>query len=219
MIFLLTLLLLYPFSHPQEIIELPKPKYKGEISVEEAIFKRRSIRKFKKKPLTLQEVSQLLWASGGITCNGVTGPTRSYPSAGACYPLEIYLLAGDVEKLPPGLYKYLWEEHKLKLIKKGDYRRELMKAAYGQNMISEAPISIIFTAIYSRTTFRYGERGKTRYVHIDLGHAGQNLHLQAEALKLGTVAIGAFHDESIRKILDLKAEEIPLYIMPVGEPH
>ena len=196
-------------------IKLPPPRYKGKLSVEEAIYRRRSIRRYKDVPLTLQEVSQLLWAGAGATIDGVTGATRAYPSAGATYPLELYLVAGKVEGLEAGLYHYDWRNHKLILLKRGDLRRELTGAALGQRMVRDAPISLVFTAVYTRTTRRYGERGKTRYVHMDMGHAGQNIHLQAEALDLGTVVIGAFRDEAVKSILGLKNQE-PLYIMPVG---
>ena len=197
-------------------IKLPSPKYKGLISVEEEIFNRKSIRYYKELPLTIKEVSQLLWAAGGVTGDGLTGATRAYPSAGACYPLRIYLVTGSTKKLEPGIYRYVYSNHSLKLLKKGDYRKELTEASHGQRMILNAPISIIFTAEFSRTIARYGKRGKERYVSMDLGHAGQNVHLQAEALGLGTVVVGAFNDIKVKKLLEL-ADEKPLYIMPVGK--
>lgn len=197
------------------IIQLPKPQLKGKISVEEAIYNRRSIRNYASAPLTLEEVSQLLWASGGATCDGVTGATRAYPSAGANYPLEIYLVVGNVTELEPGVYHYLWKEHGIELKNSGDKRAQLSGASWFQQMIKNAPISIVFTAIYERTTGRYGKRGEN-YVCMDLGHAGQNVHLQAESLGLGTVVIGAFGDDSVKEILGLSKDEVPLYIMPVG---
>lgn len=196
-------------------IRLPSPKHKGEVSVEEAIFKRRSVRSYRNEPLTLEEVSQLLWAGGGVTIDGITGATRAYPSAGGIYPLEIYLVAGNVKGLTPGIYHYKWQRHTISLVKRGDFREELTTAAFGQRMIMNAPISIVFTGLYSRTTRRYGTRGETRYVPMDVGGAGQNIHLQTEALGLGTVIIGAFYDEKVKEILGTK-DETPLYIMPVG---
>lgn len=186
------------------------------MSVEEAIYKRKSIRYYKKLPLTTEEVSQLLWAAAGVTIDSITGATRCYPSAGASYPLEVYLIAGDVKGLKPGIYHYKYSIHALKLLKKGDYRKQLTRAASGQRMVSNAPISLVFTALYSKTVSRYGERGRFRYIPMDLGHAGQNVYLQAEALGLGTVVIGAFKDEAVKKILNLTNEH-PLYIMPVGK--
>lgn len=198
-------------------IKLPPPKHKGNVSVEEAIFKRRSIRRYKGVALTLEEVSQLLWAAGGKTIDGITGATRSYPSAGGLYPLEIYLVVGSVKGLSGGIYHYNWREHTIRMLKEGDFRQELTNASLGQGMIKDAPVSLIFTAVYSRTTDRYGKRGEIRYVPMDVGGAGQNVHLQAEALGLGTVIIGAFWDREVKEILGVKNEE-PLYIMPVGRP-
>lgn len=197
-------------------MRLPSPKYRGKVSVEEAIFKRRSIRRYKDELLTLEDVSQLLWAAGGMTVDAITGATRAYPSAGGIYPLKIYLVAGEVDGLAPGIYHYNWKEHTINQVKEGDLRRQLMLSALGQKMIGDAPVSIVITAVYSRTTRRYGKRGELRYVPMDVGHAGQNIHLQAEALGLGTVVIGAFRDEAVKGVLGVKDEQ-PLYIMPVGK--
>jgi SagB-type dehydrogenase family enzyme len=198
-------------------IRLPSPRYKSKVSLEEAIFKRRSIRRYKDEPLTLEEVSQLLWAAGGKTIDGLTGATRAYPSAGGIYPLEIYLVAGNVKGLTGGIYRYRWQDHTITLVKEGDFRKQLMLAALGQRMVANAPINLVFTAVFSRTTRRYGKRGEVRYVPMDVGGAGQNVHLQGEALGLGTVIIGAFIDVAVKKVLGVK-DEVPLYIMPVGRP-
>ncbi|UCC94882.1 MAG: SagB/ThcOx family dehydrogenase [Candidatus Omnitrophota bacterium] len=195
-------------------IKLPSPRLESTVSVERAIFQRKSIRAYGDGPLTLQEVSQLLWAGGGVTIDGISGPTRAYPSAGGLYPLEIYLVAGKVKGLAPGIYQYHWKEHSVVLVSQKDVRGELSRAAFGQKMIQHAPVSLVFTAVYRRSA-RYGERGKIRYVPMDMGGAGQNIHLQAEALGLGTVIVGAFDDDGVKKILGIGHEE-PLYIMPVG---
>lgn len=195
-------------------VKLPPPRYESPVSVEEAIFTRKSVRRYGEESLTLEEVSQLLWAAGGATCDGITGATRAYPSAGARYPLEIYLIVGDVEGLSPGIYRYHWEKHELSIVREGDLRPQLMQACYGQRMVGQAPASLLFTANYRRTTGQYGKRGE-RYVHMDTGHAGENVHLQAEALGLGTVVMGAFLDEAVKRTVGLKDEE-PLYVMPVG---
>ncbi|MEO0086587.1 MAG: SagB/ThcOx family dehydrogenase [candidate division WOR-3 bacterium] len=191
-------------------VKLPKPRYKSDVSVEEALLKRRSIRSYKKAPLTLEEVSQLLWAAYGITTDW---GGKTCPSAGATYPLVIYLVAGEVKDLKPGVYQYLPEEHSIKLILEKDVRKELMAAAWQQEYILNAPINIIIAANYERTTSHYGERG-IRYVHMEVGHCGQNIHLQCETMGLGTVVIGAFNDKEVKKILKIK--EDVLYIMPVG---
>ncbi len=198
-----------------EVITLPKPIHKGTVSVEEAIFRRKSVRDFSGKALSLQEVSQLLWAAGGKTVDGITGPTRAYPSAGAIYPLDIYLVAGNVTGLIPGIYHYEWMKNQLKLVKKGDLRGSLARAALSQRMIQDAPVTIVVTAQYDKTLRRYGKRGMERYVAMDTGHLGQNIHLQAEGMGLGTVMVGAFIDRDVKEILGT-ADELPVYMMPVG---
>lgn len=193
-----------------EKIKLPEPKKQSDVSVEEAIAARRSRRQYAKGALTLTEISQLLWAAQGITNSR---GFRAAPSAGATYPLETYLVAGKVEGLDAGLYHYELKEHRLTKVQDGDRRRALCQAAWGQDMITEAPISLVFAAIYERTTGRYGERG-IRYIHMEVGHVGENVHLQCETMGLGTVVIGAFSDGAVKKALGI--EEEPLYIMPVG---
>lgn len=204
------LFLTFLYSQKGGKVKLPKPRYESEISVEEALLKRRSIRSYKKSPLTLEEVSQLLWAAYGITADW---GGKTCPSAGATYPLVIYLVAGEVKDLKSGLYQYIPEEHSLKLVLEKDVRKELMEAAWQQEYILNAPINIVIAANYERTTFRYGERG-IRYVHMEVGHCGQNIHLQCETMGLGTVIIGAFNDKEVKRILKIK--EDVLYIMPVG---
>jgi len=201
----------------QKIIFLPKPKVKGTISLEETIKKRRSRRSFLDKSLTLEQVSQLLWAAQGIT-DERTG-FRASPSGGACYPLDLYLVVGknSVEGLEAGVYHYIVSNHSLEIHLSGDKRRALVLASLGQMFIARAPISIVTTVEYSRITSRYGQRG-VRYAHIEVGHVGENIYLQAEAMGLGTVAIGAFSDGMVAKVLSLPKEHEPLYIMPVGYP-
>jgi len=190
-------------------IKLPKPKEKGLTSIEETLNQRRSVRDYKKGPLSLEEISQILWAASGKNLY-----RRTSPSAGATYPLEIYLAAGEVEGLEPGLYQYSYSRHSLEGIKEQDIRERLARATLGQGMIEEAPIDIIVAADYGRTTGHYGQRG-IRYVHMEVGHVGQNISLQANALSLGTVMIGAFEDKQVKEILGIKEE--PLYIIPVGK--
>ncbi len=171
-----------------KLIKLPEVIQKGEISVEEALTRRRSVRAYKDLPLSLEQVSQLLWAAQGITEPSLN--FRTAPSAGALYPLEVYLLSGNIIGLPAGLYRYIPEQHVLILVSEGDKRQELFQASLRQSSIRNAPGVLIFTAVMERTTRRYGERG-IRYVHMEAGHASQNVYLQAAVLGLGTVAIGA----------------------------
>jgi len=186
------------------VIALPRAETGGAISVEEALHRRQSHRSFQPENLTLRQLSQLLWAAS-------TGP-----SAGATYPIDIFAVVGArrVENLEPAIYQYLGE-HSLGLHAEGDRREPLARAALGQDFVAKAPMSIVFAATYERTTARYGRRGQ-RYVHIEVGHAGQNVYLQAEALGLGTVAVGAFEDAAVSRVLELPSAMLPLYIMPVG---
>ena len=203
--FLLTLSLF-----PQEIIRLPPPQTKGEKSLEEILFLRRSRRQYKKAPLKLKEVSQILWAGYGVTASW---GGKTVPSAGALYPLEIYIVVGDVLNLKKGIYKYQPQGHYLIKISNKDEREKLYKASLYQKWIKEAPLDIIICADFSKTTKKYGERGK-RYVYMEAGHCAQNIYLEVESLNLATVAVGAFQDKKIKKILNIKSQ--PLYIMPVG---
>ena len=159
--------------------------------------------------MSLEEVSQLLWASSGRNLY-----RRTAPSAGATYPLETYLVSGEVEELEPGIYRYTPTRHSLEITKEHDVRSRLSRAALGQGMVEEAPVNIIIAADYGRTTGHYGQRGN-RYVHMEVGHVGQNVSLQAIALGLGTVMIGAFGDKEVKEVLGINEE--PLYIIPVGK--
>jgi len=176
---------------------------------------RRSRRSYADEPLTMDELSQLLWAA-----QGVTSPYgfRTAPSAGGLYPLELYAVAGEggVEGLPAGAYRYVVGEHRLELSVEGDLKEELCQASVSQQYVAYAPVDLVFTGVYSRTTGKYGERG-IRYVHMEAGHAAQNVYLQAEALGLGAVVIGAFDDSWVRELLGAAVEEAPLYVMPVGK--
>jgi len=192
--------------------ELPEPRLQSEVSIEEALLKRRSVREYASVPLTLDQVSQLLWAAQGITSQR---GGRTAPSAGALYPLELYVAVGNVENLAPGVYKYKPEGHELVKISNDDVREELAKAALGQEWVREGAIDIVIAAVYERTTRKYGDRG-VRYVLIEAGHAAQNICLQAVALDLGTVTVGAFHDDQVRSTVGMTEGEVPLYVIPVG---
>lgn len=190
-------------------IRLPQPLTRGKVSVEEAISQRRSQRSFRDKDLSLDDISQLLWAGQGITEKKDGSGLRSAPSAGALYPMEIYVLTKN------GLYHYLPESHALESIGERDLRNELARASWGQSFVAEAALDIVICAVYQRVTSRYGERGR-RYTDIEAGHIAQNIHLQAVALGLGSVPIGAFSDSQVKNILNLLKDEVPLYIIPVG---
>ena len=174
------------------------------------------IREFKSDKISSDDLGKILWSAMGFQ-NLSTGG-RTAPSAGACYPLSCYAAIGKdgIEGIEEGLYYYSFRDHSLRKRLDGDLRHELARAALHQDFISVAPVSIIFTAVMSLTTDSYGERG-IRYVYIDLGHAAQNVLLQAVALEIGTVPVGAFHDDRVSDLLNLPKDEQPLYIIPVGK--
>jgi SagB-type dehydrogenase family enzyme len=198
----------------QITIILPQPDKTSEISIEEALSKRRSIRNYKDEPLNLKEISQILWVAQGITAPEFGG--RTAPSAGALYPLEVYLVVKNVNEIKAGVYKYLSESHKLIKVLEGDISKQLAQAALGQMFIADAPVILVFSGVFSRTTSKYSDHG-IQYVYMEVGHAAQNVCLQVQSLGLGTVTVGAFSDKEVKRILNMLEEETPLYIMPVGK--
>ena len=209
----------------QKVIKLPSPRLKGKFSLEEAILRRRSVRRYRREPLDLSQLSQILWSAQGIT--GTRG-FRATPSAGATYPLEVFAVIGKQgvimgdekqasEALPAGVYHYEPDSHSLSLHKATDLRPDLARASLDQEFIVEAPVVIVICALYHRTSSRYGRRAE-RYVNMEIGHAGENIHLQAVALGLATVEVGAFRDEEVKEVLGLEERMEALYIMPVGRP-
>ena len=193
---------------PVEEIPLPTPSQRGEVSLEEALTRRRSIREFTEEGLTWEEISGLLWAGQGIT-----DPRgfRTAPSAGALYPLELYVATGE------GVYHYSPQSHSLTMISPEDMRLGLWEAGLMQDALREAPAIIVIAAVYARTEGKYGPRAE-RYVHLEAGHAAQNILLQATALDLGAVPIGAFYDQKVQEVLALPSDHEPLYLIPVGHP-
>jgi SagB-type dehydrogenase family enzyme len=207
-------------DNKQIIYQLPDAENKGNVSVEEALCNRRSHRSYLKTRISAQDLSQILWAAYGITrplerYPEMRGGLRSAPSAGARYPLEIYVFAGNVSGMKSGVYKYVSQSHTLVCIIDKDMRKELSVAALYQKMLRIAPACLLFCAVFDRTTQGYGERGQ-RYVFAELGHSAQNVYLQAEALHLGTCATGAFNDDDVRRVIPLPDDEEPLYLMPIG---
>jgi SagB-type dehydrogenase family enzyme len=187
---------------------LPEPDLTGAISLEQTLALRRSIRAYTDRSLTSEEIGQLLWAAQGITRDW---GGRTAPSAGALYPLEIYTVSRD------GVGHYLPAGHRLELLSSADLRPALTTAALSQEPVSDAPVVFVITAVFSRVEQKYDERG-IRYVHLEAGHAAQNLLLQAVALDLGAVVIGAFDDSEVKRVLGLPTDHDPLYLIPTGHP-
>lgn len=196
-------------------MDLPKPRTDGDISLEKTIQQRRTIRSFTSEALTMEQLSQLLWAAQGITDD--RGLKRAAASGGALYPMDIYAVVGrdGVEGIEAGIYHYEPNDHSISLISKDDFKAELAEASLSQKWMARAPLNLVITAEYGRICGRYGERG-VRYAIIEAGHIGQNIFLQAEALSLGAGIVGAFEDERVIKAINIPANHEPLLIMPVG---
>jgi SagB-type dehydrogenase family enzyme len=196
-------------ASPPEVIALPAPERKGRLSLEETLAWRRSVREFAATPLTERELGQLLWAAQGITHpEGL----RTAPSAGALYPLELFVAT------PAGFFHYDPRRHQLRRRSERDLRRALYAAALEQESVLEAPAVFVIAGVYERTAGKYGPTRARRYVELEAGHAAQNLLLQAVALELGGVPLGAFEDAEVQKALALPADHRPLYLIPVGHP-
>jgi SagB-type dehydrogenase family enzyme len=190
-----------------EAVKLPPPRYDSEVSIEKALLERRSIRSFKEEPLTLNELSQILWAAQGIT--EPKKGLRTAPSARALFLIEVYVLPGNVTNLPMGTYKYQPQGHELIKIADGDKKAELFKAV-GHAPIKNAPAVLVFSGLSEKTQ-------RPAWMYLEAGHAAQNVYLQAVSLKLGGVVMGGFKDDDVRKVLNLTEKEQPLYIMPIGK--
>jgi SagB-type dehydrogenase family enzyme len=195
-------------SSSASILRLPPPEQKGKMSLEEALTRRRSVREFTPEPLTERELSQLLWAAQGITH---APELRTAPSAGALYPLELYVASAG------GFYHYEPRPHQLIRLSDHDLRAAMRRTALDQEAITQAPAVFVIAAVYERISRKYAAR-TPRYVHMEVGHAAQNLLLEAVALGLGGVPVGAFEDNALRKALKLPGDHPPLYLIPVGHP-
>lgn len=191
-------------------MKLPAAKRTGPVSLEEALARRRSMRDFAETTLSDAELSQLLWAAQGITQRSLG--LRTAPSAGALYPLEVLLSTGA------GVYRYEPETHQLHQLISTDVRNALFKAALRQESLRDAPAVFAIVGVYERTAKKYNPTRAKRYVHLEAGHAAQNLLLQAVAMDLAAVPIGAFEDAEVKRVLALPRAHQPLYLVPVGHP-
>ncbi len=203
-------------------VYLPLPRRVSNVTVEEAILWRRSLREYRDEPLTLTQLSMILWA-----VQGITDPARRFraaPSAGATYPLVLYVVVRSKgvllepgKYMRAGVYRYDVMKHALTMVREGDFRGELAKASLNQPWVKNAPVDLVMCAVFERTTRVYGERG-VRYVYMEAGHAAQNVYLMATALGLGTVVVGAFHDDWVASVVKASKDEALLYVIPVGVP-
>ncbi|MBU1164477.1 SagB/ThcOx family dehydrogenase [Patescibacteria group bacterium] len=194
-------------------IVLPQPSFESTVSVEEALKNRRSVREYKDQPISMHELSQILWAAQGITSDE---GFRTAPSAGGLYPLELYVVSQNVAGLERSIYKFHTKSHSLDKIINTNKIEQIVSAANNQEFIGQAPVVIIITGVLKRTTQKYNEIGE-RYVYIEAGHVAQNIYLQTYTLGLDTVTIGGFDTEKIQSLLNLPEGEEPIYIIPIGK--
>ena len=199
-----------------ETVPLPEPTHSAGKFIWDILSVRRSIRDYSSAPVSLEKLSQLLWAIQGVTARLGRYALRTVPSAGALYPLETYILINRVSDLEAGIYHYDVRGHRLEVVRKGDFGSEVAQAALGQNMAQEAAFVLIWTAVVARSKWKYRERAY-RYIYMDAGHIGQNAYLAAEALNLGCCTIGAFFDDEVDSIVGIDGkEEVAVYLCAVG---
>jgi SagB-type dehydrogenase family enzyme len=197
-----------------DLILLPRATGSAGQTLEQALVRRRSTRSYAPQPVSMPALSQVLWAAQGITASG---GRRTAPSAGALYPLELHVVAARVEGLAPGVYRYVAHSHGLRPVAVSDILPALARAALSQQSVQDAAVAVVIAAVEQRTTRKYSPRAG-RYVAFEAGAASQNLALQAAALGLGTVVIGAFDDGAVAGVLRLGPGERPVALMPIGIP-
>ena len=205
----------YPASNR---IRLPVPESKTDMTLDDVLRRRKSVRVFARKPLSLEQMSYLLWASNGVQRIERGHEFRTVPSAGALYPVETYIVVHNVEGLAPGVYHYAIREHALEELRTGDLGREITLAALGQRMCANAAVVFVWTAIFNRSKCKYRQRAY-RYVYLDAGHIGHSLALSAVSLGLGSCQVGALFDDDANRILGVDGiEESVVYMSVVGYP-
>ncbi|MEA3378404.1 MAG: SagB/ThcOx family dehydrogenase [Nanoarchaeota archaeon] len=209
---------IYFKSYPRfKRIFLPKPKRKKGNGIYDVIRYRESIREFNKEKILLKELSEILFYSAGILndASDLNKSRRGYPSAGARYPIELYLVIKNCETISPGLYHYNVIEHSLELMLPGEQNKRLNEFVY-QEMLEDAQIIFILTANFKRTAIKYGTRAY-RYVLLDTGHMAQNIYLTSGNLSVGCCTIGGFSDNKVNRFLDLDENEQTLYMGVLGK--
>lgn len=207
-----------PYKHyPNAVkIAMETPKRCGDMSLFEALLRRKSLRRFVDVAMNRESLSCILWASSGIQRNEMGFDFRTAPSAGGLYPIETYVITHRVEGIDPGIYHYHVKGHALEEIKKGDFRPIIAQAALGQTMCAQASVVIAWTALFERSSWKYRQRAY-RYVYLDVGHMAQNLALACTSLGLGSCQVGALFDDEVNDILGVDGtSESILYMSVVG---
>ncbi len=199
-------------------VELPSFELNKSLSLDQALRQRKSIRNFQDKGISLGQLSYLLWASTGIQRIEDGYEFRTVPSAGALYPIETYIVSNNVRKLEAGIYHYSISSHELELLKQGNFKRSITAAALGQDMCASAAVVFVWTAIFERCKWKYGQRAY-RYMYLDTGHIAENLALVAVSLNLGSCEIGALYDDNVNAIVGIDGtDESVLCMAVVGIP-
>jgi SagB-type dehydrogenase family enzyme len=219
LVIIVSLLVLLPefLLAGDDLVVLPKPRKLKAVSLERAFNEARTNRAYPKTPLALSELSDVLWAAGGRQSDredAVSGATRTYPSAGSIYPVQIYVVIGAVTGAKPGIYQYLMADHAMKLLKPGDHREELVKGSSEAGFAARAPATVLLAADFRSSESMFGERGRLLYVPMEAGHVSQNLRLAAAAVGLRVGIAGEFDHSAARTLLGI-AEE-PLLLLTLG---
>ncbi len=212
----LVFLFMNSLSADKKSFSLPEPRRKGATSLEEVLNTRRSGRNYSLQKISRRELAQLLWAGNGRIADAVSSATRTAPSAGGLYPVELYVIVFRVSGLAEGVYHYNSRAHSLTLIQSGSFGDELVSAASGQSFVKTSACTIIITSVTKRSSQKYGRRAENRYQYMDAGHAAQNIILQSSTLDLISAPVGAFDESKIQKLIKKNSEEI-IYLIPVGK--
>ncbi len=200
-----------------ETISLPEPDRSGGDLIWDMLSRRRSVRDYSPRPISKEELSQLLWATQGVTARAGQYAFRTAPSAGALFPVETYIVVNRVNDLAEGIYHYDVRGHKLEVVRKGSFGHKLAQAAFGQGMLQEGAFAFVWTAIVARSKWKYRERAY-RYIYMDAGHIGQNAYLAAEAMGMGCCTVGAFLDDEVNSIIGVDGKsEIAVYLCSIGK--
>jgi len=202
-------------NREKKTMDLMQPVFDGNMSLEKAIKQRRTVRSFTNKPISKQQLSQILWSAQGVTDD--RGFKRAAPSGGALYPSDVYVAVGGscVETFSSGVYHYNPSSHSVTTVVEGDKRKDVARASLRQMWMADAPVIFVVTAEYDRICTKYGKRG-IRYALIEMGHIGQNIFLQSQALGLEAGIVGAFNDEEVADVVGVEKNHEPLVILPVG---
>ncbi len=200
-----------------EMFELEKPDRTGGGPLYSMLQQRRSERSYKPVAISIHKLSQVLWATQGVTLRTEYHQFRTAPSAGGLFPIETYCVINNVEGFKPGVYHYQVPLHSLILLKEGNYGLELARAALGQKMLRDAAFNLIWSAMIERSRWKYEQRAY-RYIYLDAGHIAQNTALAAVSCGLGSCQVGAFFDHEVDEIIGVDGEnEFAIYMTAVGE--